>query len=257
MLGGQGVAVTLSLAGLLLIVAVHLLTPRFRFLHQESGAWVSASAGVAIAYVFVDILPHLASEQAKLMATPHVGWLRYLEHHAYLVAMAGFLFHYAISLPRVSQAMGREQEPGSLTEGLLSYGSLLSLLVYCFLIGYLVGEKWDHRVERGIFALAMSLHFMGLDHLLYEQQPELYRRLGRYLLAVVTIAGWVLGVFTVVSDQVFLLWFSFAGGGIIVVATVSELPRIRSINRDFLAFVGGAASFSSLLLIVEYLGKLD
>ena len=61
-------SILLSFLGMCLLVFVHLFTPWFRFLHTEAGPWISASAGVAIAYVFLDILPLLASQQAKLLA---------------------------------------------------------------------------------------------------------------------------------------------------------------------------------------------
>jgi hypothetical protein len=245
-------SLVLSFLGMILLVCAHLFTPRFRFIHGQAGPWISASAGVAIAYVFIDILPLLASQQAKLMQTPHTGWLRYLERHAYLVAMAGFIFHYGIALNRRAMLSQRREPAGNVSDFSRSGFTILSSLAYSLLIAYLLGEKWDHGSEPGIvFAFAMSLHFVGLNYLSYEDDPVLYRRWLRYELAIATVIGWSLGIFTVVSDQVFLLAFSFLGGGIIVVAMAVELPRIRPSPIDFLAFLGGALAFSGLLLVAE------
>ena len=57
-----------SFVGATMIALVHLLTPHFRFMHQPGNRWVPASAGIALAYVFMDIFPHLAKMQSKLSA---------------------------------------------------------------------------------------------------------------------------------------------------------------------------------------------
>lgn len=245
----------ISLLGVLILVLVHLFVHRFRVLQQEAGPWISLSAGVAIAYVFVDVLPLLAKQQSKLVSAETEGWLWFLKHHAYLVALAGFAFHYAIALSR-----GADADPASgsrrfiLGSRLMARFSLISLLVYSFLIGYLIGEKWDHDSQPGLlFAIAMAVHFVGLNHLAYEEAPKIYKRWLRFQLAATTLIGWVLAISTRVSDVMFFLAFSFLAGGIIVVAMSVELPRIRPNAADFLAFVGGLTGFTVLLLIAEYL----
>lgn len=246
-----------SFLGVLALTLVHLFVHRIRFLAGESGPWICASAGVAIAYVFIDILPLLASQQAKLLATPHTGWLRYLEYHVYLVAMAGFAFHYLIAMNRGMSARAGKAANDTRGKSLTAYVSAASLLIYAFLIGYMIGEKWDHGRQPGlIFAVAMALHFIGLNHLAYEEAPNTYLRWLRYQLAGVTIVGWALGIGTRVSDQVFLLGFSFLAGGIIVVAMSLELPRLRPQPREFAAFLGGMAALSILLLVAEKLRTL-
>ena len=46
-----------SFIGTTVIVFVHLQTPRFRFMRKQDNLWLPASVGIAMAYVFVDILP--------------------------------------------------------------------------------------------------------------------------------------------------------------------------------------------------------
>lgn len=243
----------ISLLGVLVLVFVHLFVYRFRVLQQEAGPWISLSAGVAIAYVFVDVLPLLAKQQSTLMSGDTQGWLRFLKHHAYLVALAGFAFHYAIALSRDTDAGPTRGGEGFIGGRVMSWLSLISLLIYSFLIGYLIGEKYDHDSQPGLlFAIAMSVHFVGLNHLAYEQAPGFYRRWLRFQLAAATLIGWVLAIATRVSDVIFFLAFSFLAGGIIVVAMSVELPRIRPKNKDFLAFVAGLAGFAALLLVAEY-----
>ncbi|MCP3985252.1 MAG: hypothetical protein GY723_12755 [bacterium] len=44
-------------------------------------ALLSGSAGVGVAYLFVDIMPHLASKQRVLLATTDSGLCGFLEHY--------------------------------------------------------------------------------------------------------------------------------------------------------------------------------
>lgn len=242
----------LSFLGVSLLIGVHILTPSFRFLKDHAGPWVSASAGVAIAYVFVDILPLLAKQQDKLFSTTATGWLQYLEHHVYILAMAGFAFHYALDLNhRLDPVQARElPRDGRITRRGLP--AIISNMAYVFLIGYMIGEKWSHTAEPALFfAVAMAIHFIGLNHLVMESFPDFYRRWLRWELSLVTLAGWSLGMLTQVSDAVFLLGFSWLAGGIIVIAMSVELPRVGSRRADFLAFLGAILVFTVLILLAE------
>jgi len=64
-----------------MIALVHLLLPRFGFIHKPGNAWVPASAGVAMSYVFMDIFPHLAKSHAKLLNTAGSDLYSFLTHH--------------------------------------------------------------------------------------------------------------------------------------------------------------------------------
>lgn len=152
-----------SLIGATFVALVHLLVPRFRLMRKPDNPWVPASAGVAIAYVFMDIFPHLAKSREKL---------------------------------------GNVSDSG----------------VYGFLT-----------------------HVVGLDSLLREHFRNLYDRAARFVFAASVYAGWFTGVVVEISDTTLALWFSFLAGGIIVTATVYELPRIRSLSstRSFVPELAG------------------
>ena len=50
-----------------------------------------------------------------------------------------------------------------------------ALAAYYFLIGYLVGEQPGHRFEPVIvFAVAMGIHMLGVNHTVREFDPERY-----------------------------------------------------------------------------------
>ena len=244
----------LSLSSVFLLMLVHVMVGRIHFLEQER--WRSVGAGVAISYVFLDVLPHLSSKQYVLQEIVGTGFGAFLKHHTYLLALAGFVLYFGLAgvakTYRASQAAVVEpSKPHSVVHILV-----LGLAAYCFLIGYLIGEQPDHRYEPVIiFALAMTIHLAGVDHTVRDHYPKLYDKTIRYVLATATFAGWLIGIVTTVPDIIFALVFSLVVGAIIVVAFLYELP-VAMEGRRYWLFVTGVTGFSGLLLIYETLAKV-
>ena len=244
-----------SFAGATMIVLVHLFVHRLGFLHGSRSIWLDIFAGVALGYLFVDILPHLATYQRKFAEATDGGLLGFLEHHAYLVTMAGFLLYLAIALS--SNRIRANQPPGAVTLANLPVTVLIaasSMVVYAFLIGYMLSEQPTHRSVAGIgFAIAMAAHFIGLDHFYRDLQPRLYDTPLRYFLAGAIYIGWLLGIVAELPDLVYALLFALLAGGLMIVTAVFELPRIDSWRR-YAGFCFGAIAFAALILFVEHLG---
>lgn len=241
----------LSLASVSLLILVHLFVGRMHFLELER--WRTVGAGIAMAYVFLDVLPHLSSKQYALHDTFGTGFVAFIEHHAYLLALAGFVLY--LGLARVAKTsrsgqsvMVEPRKPHAVV--------VLALAAYCALTGYLIGEQPDHRYEPVIiFAVAMTIHMTGVDHTVHDRYPKFYDQIFRYALAAATFAGWLLGIMTTVSDIIFALVFSFVVGAIIVVAFLYELPVVMG-GKGYWPFVAGVTGFSTLLLIYEALAKV-
>ncbi len=221
-------------------------------MRKPDNPWLPVSVGVAIAYVFIDVFPHLARSREKLSTVAETSLYGFIAHHVYLVALAGFAIYLGIILLE----MKYRQNPSASEVDLASAPAALkvetaSLVAYNFLIGYLLAEQLTHRPEPVIlFALAMAIHIGGLDCLLREHFPTFYDQTARFVLAAGVYAGWFTGVVVEISDAALALWFSFLAGGIIVVATVYELPEIRS-PRQYAFFCVGACGFSVLVLAME------
>ena len=244
-----------SFLGATLIALVHLLTPRFRFMHTQDNLWVPTSAGVALAYVFVDIFPHLARVQAKLADTEQSTLYGFLTHNIYLVGLAGFAVYLGIILLEITYRNGQKavdigfkSAPGSVKI------ECASLLAYNFLIGYLLSEQITHRPEPVIlFGIAMAIHIAGINHVFQDHFPVIFVHTMRFALAAGVYAGWTAGVAIEVSDGTLALWYSSLAGGLIVVATVYELPQVRS-PRQYGAFLIGMGAFSALVLVIDFFG---
>jgi len=253
---GQIVLYWPSLLGVILIVLVHLFAPHFHCMHKSNNIWVPASVGVALAYVFMDIFPHLAKSKAKLAPTGDNPVYEFLTHNIYFVGLAGFTAYLGIIL---LDMMFRKNSTASEITFRSAPAAIkiefISLSAYNFLVGYLLSEQVTHRPEPALlFGLAMAAHFAGLNHLSRDHFPGLYDGILRYAFTTAVLAGWIAGVALEISNVTLELWYSFLAGGIIVVAAVYELPHIRS-YRQYLGFVVGAGLFSVLILSMNYYGK--
>ncbi|MDP8957914.1 MAG: hypothetical protein M3N51_01655 [Actinomycetota bacterium] len=239
-------AVALGLA--LILAMVHLVANRLRFLHViPRSRWLSLSGGVAVAYVFVQLLPELAEGQQALEEEgPSI--FEYLERHVYLLALLGLSIFYG--LERAAKRSGgerRETEEDSAGERVFwlhmgSYG------IYNILIGYLL----LHREQPGIqsllsFGVAMALHFLTNSYGLRMSHKDSYDALGRWLLAAAVLLGWVLGVQAEVGEAVLALLFSFLAGAVVLNVLKEELPEER--QSRFWPFAFGAVGYAALLLL--------
>jgi hypothetical protein len=235
-----------------LIALVHLLTPHFRFMHQPGNPWVPASAGIALAYVFMDIFPHLATMQSKRSVIIESNVYGFLTNNVYLVCLIGFAVYLGVVL-----WVNRYFTGQGLSEN--SFGSApvpikieyASLGAYSFLIGYLLSEQITHRPEPVLlFGAAMAIHFAGIDSLMHERVTNLYERFVRFMLVACVYTGWITGVVLEIADATLALWYAFLAGGLIVVAAVNELPSIQN-RRQYGAFIIGAGVFSAFILAIE------
>ena len=210
---------------------------------------------MAIAYVFVVVLPKLASLQAGLVNAQDPGVYGFLEHHVYLLALMGFAFFYGVG--RIARFHREKDDPAaspSRTFSLAIVGELLGFAGYCVLIGYLLVDQPQQRMDAlALFALAMSLHFIGMDHTLAHFYTSLYDRIFRWVLVGATVLGWSTGMLTQVSPSTMALWFSFLAGGIIINAIREELPDEG--GGRISPFLLGAAVFALLVLLIEYVLK--
>jgi len=242
-----------SFVGVTMIALVHLLTPRIRFIQESYDLWTPVSAGVALAYVFTDIFPHLAEAQ-KLLGDIEAGTLYgFLAHNVYVVALAGFCLHLGVVL--LSIEYRQRHATSELTyrySPTIVKTETISLALYNFLIGYILSEQITHRPEPVIlFAMAMTIHFIGINRLMREHFQNLYERTARFLFCIAVYAGWLAGVLFEISNAALAIVYAFLAGGIIVVATVYELPGVQS-KRQYVSFLSGAALFSALVLLIDY-----
>lgn len=239
---------------LLLVVGafslVHVFGGRLVFLSAvPRSAWLSGAGGVAVAYVFVHLLPELAVHQQALGDRARdAGVMASLESHAYLIALAGLVLFYGIERFARTALQAQGDDDGERTPLPVFWFHLWAFAFYNVLIGYLLIHREESDV-RGliIYAVAMTMHFLVNDQGLRQQHGTTYHLYGRWILAAAPAAGALLGVTTDIASPLLSAMFAMLAGGIILNVLKEELPAEQ--ESRFSAFLLGAAAYATLLVL--------
>lgn len=240
----------LSLPAALLLAAVYLLgasahagRPRWR------RAWVSAAAGVSIAYVFIDVVPELGARQQAFLTTVVGRALLFPQYRGYLAALLGFILYYGLEkivLAARTEPLDLGHRHGESDRVFRLH--LTSFAAYSALIGYLLveraGKGWLSLV---LYTVAMGLHFFVTDHSLIAEHGARYLRLGRWALAAAVLVGWAIGMAAPLPVGVMVVLFGFIAGGVIINSVRGELPAEG--EGRFWPFLAGAAGYAVLLML--------
>jgi len=208
--------------------------------------WVSAAAGISVAYVFVDVLPELAAQSAAMRKLAgESAW--FVEQRVYFLALLSFVVMYGIEHIVLSQRRRREGGAAIEERDAVYWLHLAGFAAYSLLIGYLLIE----RAERGalslaLYALAMAVHFVVVNHALVEEHGEVYRRHGHWVLALAVLAGWGLGSVVQIGEIAFARLFALLAGGVVITSLRAELPDER--EGRFWPFCGAALAFALVLV---------
>jgi hypothetical protein len=232
---------------------IHLYAGKLRFLQViPRSRWLSLASGISVAYVFVHVFPELAKAQETLRA--EVESFRFLEHHAYLVALFGMTVFYGLErMVKASQARRGEKLPHTGSESSVGPGvfwlHIGSFAVYNALIGYMLLHREEQDL-RGLlfFGAAMAFHFLVNDYGLREDHRNTYHRVGRWVLAAGVAIGWILGLWTTLNRAWIALLFAYLAGSVILNVLKEELPEER--QSRFWPFAIGAAAYTFLLLTI-------
>jgi hypothetical protein len=174
---------------------------------------------------------------------------------AYLAALVGFLLVYGLDHFHRSQRRsanragiaaggGRRGAPGE-TAGHRAYGMGLYVLLLTYV---LVREPGTSVMETLQYAVAISFHFLAVDHSLQEEMGASYDRRGRFVLAALCVLGWVLAWLIHVPEAAVALLLAFVSGAVIMNSAVMELPEEK--DGRFLPFVLGSVGFGLVLMSV-------
>jgi len=236
----------------LVLASVHLLTPTLRFLRgTPRNVWLSIAGGVAVAYVFVHLLPELAAGQEHLSRVTAEWGVSFAERHVYLVALLGLAVFYGLERmakeSRGQVARGSNPEAPPTSRGVF-WIHMASFGIYNALIGYLLLHLEQPTLAALVFfTVAMALHFVVTDFGLAEDHQERFLRVGRWLLAAAVVAGVALGAVTEISEAAIATLVAFLAGGVILNVIKEEVPSER--RSRFWAFALGMAAYALLLLL--------
>jgi hypothetical protein len=204
--------------------------------------WQALSAGVAVAYVFVSIMPELEEHRPTVTATS-VGILLDAEKRIYLWALGGFVMFAGLSRMLSPPVNERRRAVGLYACTMLGYA------LYVLLIGYLLVMREDTSISSlALYVFAIGLHLFMVDGELVELFHDRYESGGRWLLVGGVLLGWALGIAGAFPDSITSRLFAFLAGGVLITAVHAEV-RAQEGPR-FWWFVGGAAAYAAILMLI-------
>jgi hypothetical protein len=224
---------------------VHLLGRSLRLIRAGPRSHgLSAAGGVAVAYVFLHIMPELAAHQERLNnAVP--PWLDFLEHHIWVLALLGLVIFYGLEhMVRSSRAL--DDPDGAPRPGVFGL-HIGAFAAYNALIGYLTFDRGPlDAVNLLLYFIAFGLHLLANDFSLRREHEQAYDSFGRWILAAAVVAGWALGLVIQLPQHALSVPFAILAGGIVLNVLKEELPEER--QSRFGAFALGTGLYTLLLL---------
>ena len=210
---------------------------------QEQAQWASFGGGAGLAYVFIHLLPELASGGRTI--TEAVGTQTYLpsamtESLLFLTTLVGVVIPYALSV--ITQ-----QVPASRNwTGATRLGTFA-------LINYLYAYSLPSLLTTGIgygllFTVAISAHVLLADRTLAKEHPKAFRRRFRWIGAAALVAGSLhAAALHPVSDLTLAIATAFVGGGLLISVFREELPDADRSRLGWFSL--GLVGMTTLLLI--------
>lgn len=286
---GASTAVLLALASTIILAVLHLLAPRIRRLPLvPEHATASFAGGIAVAYVFLHLLPELAegNTEVRELFGESIAPSPLLELAIFVVALVGFSIFYALehlaqgkrkaagatataeppSTMTTSSSVSAEPAAGSApvsptsTVGNSAAGPfwlhLGSFALYNAVITYTLPLTYRTGVTFAVlFTIAMGLHFVLSDRGLEENYGARFdRALPRLLLAGALLAGWALAaLFAPTRSVTVSLLTAFLAGSVLLNVFKEEIPSARRSSLPW--FLIGLALYAALLAVVTYLGE--
>ena len=190
--------------------------------------WLSFSGGVAVAYVFVHLIPELH----KITGTAG-------DPLTFSLSMIGTVIYFGAA-KFVKQS---KNNPDSRLAFLIQ---MTALVPYFFTVGYFL-ERLNTLIALGSYTIAVGLHLVGFGYDQKEDHGERYTVWVVGTLAVVLIAGTIISYFYEFDELTLDLLLAFVTGGILLNSIKEEIPTIN--KSSFWAFASGAIIIGVLLLL--------
>lgn len=228
----------IALISIVIFTLIHLFADKARNLEAVTkGQFLSAAGGVAIAYVFVNLLPKLCRSDVVVQASLS-DVFPYFEKHAFVMGLAGFLLFFTVNGPTKL-----------LHEKGMFWFSLASYSLFNFLVGYSVVDKNDPEVQPLVlFTIAIALLYFINDYNLNKNHGKNYETIGKWVLIASLFLGWVMGIVYVLPKSAIAMVSAFIGGGVIMNVTRHQLPKDTA--HSLLAFLIAAVLYAAILLSI-------
>jgi hypothetical protein len=197
---------------------------------------------MSAAYVFVHLLPELSKVRHHFVESVEAP-LRFEGMAIYFLALVGFLVFYGLDHLRAHL----RESPEAARFGLSFKLHIGGFSAYVSLVAYLLVHNLEETaISTALYAVAIAFHFLAVEHALRREHGPAYACCGRFVLAAMSMLGWLAGLAFALPPYVLALLVAFLSGAIIMNSLIMELPSEK--DGRFLPFVAGGVAYGLLLL---------
>ena len=217
-----------SLAVVALLVLIQTTLGRWPVMRGRP-VLIDLAAGTALAYVFVHLLPKLASTQEKFTGVSISEASGLIRNHVYLVALAGLVLTYWLesSSDRAARNAASGNPPPIRYRAALAGGYGL----YFLFIGYVIADMpRPDALSYLLVGVVLGFHMIGLVYGLHHTTGAWYEPVLRWIFAALVLLGWLIGYLTRLPATMVLFVSALISGGIIIIALREELPGHGSVR---------------------------
>jgi len=210
---------------------------------REQVRWASFGGGAGMAYVFVHLLPELASHGQALSQAPGMESFApspITEALLFLIALAGIMVTYSLDVLAT-----HERKAGSIARSLHTLNFAAISYLYAYSLPSLISTGLAYGI---LFTIAISAHVLLADRTMDARHPAIYRTRMRWVGTAALVLGLLhAALLHPVDDLHLAIATAFLGGGLLMAVFREELPAIDRARLGW--FVAGTASMTSLLLL--------
>ena len=212
--------------------AIHIFYERLHhLLYKEERIAISFGGGMAVAYIFLHLLPELEKGEQDIGSIAH------------FVALIGFLLFYG--LQRFAWRVSKNES--SKYGGLLFYIQLGFSCLYNFLLVYAIPELFEQNLFFVfLYVVAMGFHLMHNDYSLAEKYHHQFNSWGRHVLLGTVVFALVIDILVEPANELVAdILVALLAGSLLFNVFQEELPQPE--RTSFPWFVSGVVAYTILL----------
>ena len=233
-----------SILCVLVIASAHWLASKVATRpDREQVRWASFGGGAGIAYVFVHLLPELASHGQALSEAPGMETFAptpITEALLFLIALAGIMVTYSLDVLAT-----HERQAGRIAGSLHTLNFAAISYLYAYSLPSLISTGWAYGV---LFTIAISAHVLLADRTMAARHPTIFRTRTRWFGTAALVLGLShAALLHPVADLHLAIATAFLGGGLLMAVFREELPAVNRTRLGWL--VAGTVSMASLMLL--------
>ena len=208
----------------------------------------SIGGGVAIAYVFIHIMPELATggrELSKEIYMQEFIASPLIESCLFFTSLIGLVVFFSLDIIASS---GKASTKANFKLHVLAF-ALINYL-YAYTLPSLVTTGWDYAF---LFTIVLAAHIILSDRTLARSHPNLFRQKVRLVFSTSIVLGLTHAyLFHPISDLALAIATAFLGGGVLMTVFREEIPESSFIKLPWFLF--GTSSMTFALALTFLIG---